>query len=1111
MADSQVAKELASNSPASSAEVEPEFELTPEIMRRENQRNDLILALAAVVFAFFLGSFQETMPDIWLRLRSGQLISQTLPDVPRTDTLTYTAAGRPWVNPSWLFDYVIYLIHETMGDRVLVVLKALVGALAATLILSVRYPGPTLWWSSLCVLPALVAMSLRFNLGPEIVEMALLAAFLLLWFQARHQGRWWLIYLSIPLVALWANIGMAFPLVPTLFVLFGIGEGAQRLLPARLAFEGRLLGRSPLQMLLLAGVTGAAGFLNPYGWDGWVLPVRWFDNILPRVAQVDLTMTGWTNLNLGVFLGDLASGRLPWCWNAWSLLVLASLGSFLVNYRYFSASRLLLNIFGILLAILVVRYITFSAIILATVTSLNGQEFYLGRMGRQTRIEGAWWIWSLAGRALSIVLVAGLILAAVTGRVQSIVGRFGYGILESRYMVKGSQWLKEVSPKGRGLAFSLAPASYQAWAAPGWQNFADSRWQVVAGELTEFRLLRKELSEGADDQFLPKLDKYGITYVMIDPQDQLTRDALLSLLVSKTFSPLYVSDQVVIFGRNDDNPDRELFDKHRLDVNKRVFREGSESPPDPTERFVEAPGWVDWLWRQRWARPPGVLAGAVYLTKTPAMAAPGADYLAARSFRDAVSANPDNALANLELARTYLRVYANEAKACMDAADTAGDDQKAGANSTAAKDAAATDPQSARPTDPAAPVSPAAPAAPVAASEAVDPAAIVPEGQDPSIDASAAVSSADAQSVATEAATEPRLARIPPPRQLMLGRHYQIIAMIQNAITAGSDSYEPYLQMFAYCAQGQLCDVALANLELAKRYLTPEQSAALADDEAKIRALVGERLRAFAERIKAREEQLRDAGLEPDRPLERANLAMQLELPGLAVQELERQSPLGPEMIQAAPFAAGLYLFVGQPEKALERLRSVPPTSNLAPGERDWLMAQIRIVNGQFEEASKLLEHAIAEIRGRRSDRFVAALDGRVRMGLNAAMPIEAYRVINDLEREANFWFQLGLVRVEMGKPGLMPEAFERALALSPHFALRPIIEYYWPLATDKPLPAEPDAVDLGARVARVLETSATAEPPSDHPADPAAAVAPAAPPTESSPPAANAPAEVPP
>ena len=98
------------NSPRKDHEEDQEFILTPEIMAAENHRIDLVLVVGALVFAFFLGSYTDTGPDTFTRLRTGQLIDQTFPDVPRTDTLTYTAEGRPWINPSWLFDWLTYLV-----------------------------------------------------------------------------------------------------------------------------------------------------------------------------------------------------------------------------------------------------------------------------------------------------------------------------------------------------------------------------------------------------------------------------------------------------------------------------------------------------------------------------------------------------------------------------------------------------------------------------------------------------------------------------------------------------------------------------------------------------------------------------------------------------------------------------------------------------------------------------------------------------------------------------------------------------------------------------------------------------------------------------------------
>jgi hypothetical protein len=136
-------KPAAASAEASTNEPE-EFVLTPEIMAYENRRNDLIIAGAVLLFAFFLGTYKETYPDLMLHLATGRAIAQG--GIPKTDPFSYGApADKSWVNPNWLFDAASYQIYNGAGDITLTVLKALLGVVPILCLLFIRHSGPTLW------------------------------------------------------------------------------------------------------------------------------------------------------------------------------------------------------------------------------------------------------------------------------------------------------------------------------------------------------------------------------------------------------------------------------------------------------------------------------------------------------------------------------------------------------------------------------------------------------------------------------------------------------------------------------------------------------------------------------------------------------------------------------------------------------------------------------------------------------------------------------------------------------------------------------------------------------------------------------------------------------
>src|SRR5437016_3060372 len=79
-----------------------------------------------------------------------------------------TTEGVPWINHAWLTDLLFYGLSQalggvesTLGAGSLVVLKAVLIAVLAGLLIQIRRPGSSTWIPAACTAAALVAMSPR--------------------------------------------------------------------------------------------------------------------------------------------------------------------------------------------------------------------------------------------------------------------------------------------------------------------------------------------------------------------------------------------------------------------------------------------------------------------------------------------------------------------------------------------------------------------------------------------------------------------------------------------------------------------------------------------------------------------------------------------------------------------------------------------------------------------------------------------------------------------------------------------------------------------------------------------------------------------------------------
>src|SRR6185295_13951167 len=192
-------------------------------------RRVLTWLVLAVTAAFCLTPLAEV--DFFWHLLAGQRMLET-GHVPRADEFTFTSAGSPWIDTTWLFQVAAALAHAAGGWAVLDLLKVAVVTAAFALALFAAARRKATFAAPVLALPGVVAAQERFTLRPEIVSFLLLAGLLVLLGERRRYPA--LLGLVPLLFALWANVHS----------LVAAGLAAFLLVIAGDAFDG-LLGRVP--------------------------------------------------------------------------------------------------------------------------------------------------------------------------------------------------------------------------------------------------------------------------------------------------------------------------------------------------------------------------------------------------------------------------------------------------------------------------------------------------------------------------------------------------------------------------------------------------------------------------------------------------------------------------------------------------------------------------------------------------------------------------------------------------------------------------------------------------------------------------------------------------
>jgi hypothetical protein len=167
-------------------------------------RNALLLVLAALGLSL---AMVDTDPDLWGRMAYARDWTATGGIAPRFDPYSYTAAGAPWIDHEWGFNWATWLSYRALGWPGLRILRALLFAL--TVGLCFRDDPPEEAASALRpVRGLLIGLPLALGfVGPRAQAFTfLLTAWMLFCFRrSRDRGPRWIV-LGVAPMPLWLNL-----------------------------------------------------------------------------------------------------------------------------------------------------------------------------------------------------------------------------------------------------------------------------------------------------------------------------------------------------------------------------------------------------------------------------------------------------------------------------------------------------------------------------------------------------------------------------------------------------------------------------------------------------------------------------------------------------------------------------------------------------------------------------------------------------------------------------------------------------------------------------------------------------------------------------------------
>jgi tetratricopeptide (TPR) repeat protein len=454
---------------------------------------DWALVGLVLVLAFLLASVPVTNSDLFRQLATGRLVSQGRYPF-GANPFVFSLDGQYWVNHSWLFGLIVYLLYQLpAGGVLLVVVKALAVTLVAELMLRcARRPGQSLWLPAVCTALALVALSPYLSLSPRVASFLGVALVMWLLAQGRQSPRAvWL----IPLVCLlWVNLDGWFWLGPLLVALHLAGQLLERpAAPGANEANRRLLG--------VLGASLAACLVNPYFPSSWrvfelppeLSPGSYLSGLREEELFRSFFLSPWNREYFDPRVGLSVAGL------AYFVLLLAGVAAFILDARKLSAVRALPWLVFALLSLWNMRLIPFFAIVAGPITAQSFQSWAEG-LPQWTPV---WRRWAVAGRGLSLLAGVLLLVAAVPGWLQAEPHRrhcVGWGVEPNVSLTEAAdrikQWHKSGQlPQGENW-FCVTPevAHYLAWYCPGERAWIDDSLLSFPEAADDYVQLRQSLS-----------------------------------------------------------------------------------------------------------------------------------------------------------------------------------------------------------------------------------------------------------------------------------------------------------------------------------------------------------------------------------------------------------------------------------------------------------------------------------------------------------------------------------------------------------------------------------------------------------------------------------------
>ena len=396
----------------------PEYEeLTPEIVEEEAIRGDFMLRWASIFLAVLFGFSQISDTRTLVHIRSGQQL-QNSGFIPNgVDTFAYSLEGETSPNVSWLFDHVVSLAYSLGGENGLTIFKALVAGVVAYVLSLISISGMPTWWSSICCVMAICAVSIDFM---PITDLATLLGLVLTLhlLHGHHQGDAKGIIWKLPvLIAVWANLDSRAYIGVIAILLFAVGLRLRKKFAEK---SGNATGADVGVLWKALGISVLALAVNPAPVASLFSVVSTYGAEYPSTAATNPLTDSAASIDgsteyFPIWQSDVLKG-FEFAYLLGISIVVVAFVVLLVSRDRDDLPWLITLIGFAAIACLTVREMPLAALVAAAAAGTSAQRWYARTFRQDYTVETMEVLFSRGGRAITVLAMAFLGFCVVADR-----------------------------------------------------------------------------------------------------------------------------------------------------------------------------------------------------------------------------------------------------------------------------------------------------------------------------------------------------------------------------------------------------------------------------------------------------------------------------------------------------------------------------------------------------------------------------------------------------------------------------------------------------------------------------------------------------------------------